>query len=78
MEWIASLIVGIITAGAALFGTISANKKTEALIQYRMDQLEKQVNKLLPLSERVALLERETKTLWKQIDEIRKEMSENE
>lgn len=77
MEWIASAIVGILTAGAALYGTLSANKKTEALIQYRMDQIEKQVNKLLPLSERVAILERDTKAIWKRIDEI-KEMIDNE
>lgn len=44
MEW-TSIIVAVITALGAFAGVYSANKKQTALISYRLEQLEKKVDK---------------------------------
>lgn len=59
-----SIIVALITAAGALIGTYLANRKAAALMEYRLEQLEKKVDKhnnlverMYHIEERVAVLE---------------------
>ena len=67
---IETLIVGVLslvgTLGGSLFGILAANKLTT----YRIEQLEKQVEKHNQVIERVVLLEQSTTTQWNRIDEL--------
>ena len=48
-----SIIVALITAAGALIGTYLANRKAAALMEYRLEQLEKKVDKHNNLVERM-------------------------
>lgn len=73
-------MVNIITAILALVGTVigslagimTANKLTV----YRIDELEKKVEKHNSVIERVALMERDNSTQWKRIDELKQDLDE--
>ncbi len=52
-----SLLVACIPAVASLIGVVSANKKTTALISYRLEQLEKKVDKHNHIVERMYSVE---------------------
>lgn len=52
-----SIIVALITAAGALFGTYLANRKAAALMEYRLEQLEKKVDKHNNLVERMYHIE---------------------
>lgn len=66
------VIVGVLslfgTLGGSLFGILAANKLTT----YRIEQLEKKVEKHNNVIERVAILEKSNDTQWERLDEIRK------
>ena len=68
------IIIALITGGLAIISNLliawSSNSKTI----YRIDQLEKKVEKHNNLVERVAILERDEATQWKQIDEIKNQL----
>ena len=67
-----TVIVGTLslvgTLGGSLFGILAANKLTT----YRIEQLEKKVEKHNNVIERMAILEKSTETQWGRLDEIRK------
>lgn len=67
-----TVIVGALslvgTLGGSLFGILAANKLTT----YRIEQLEKKVEKHNNVIERVAILEKSNDTQWERLDEIRK------
>lgn len=73
-------MVNIITAILALVGTVigsiagimTANKLTV----YRIEELEKKVEKHNSVIERVALMERDNSTQWKRIDELKQDLDE--
>ena len=73
---IETVIVGVLsligTLGGSLFGILAANK----LVTYRIEQLEKQVEKHNQVIERVVLLEQSTKTQWNKLDELAKVVEE--
>ena len=52
-----SIIVALITAAGALFGTYLANRKTQALIEYRLGQVEKKLDKHNHFDDRINQLE---------------------
>ena len=52
----------------------SVNNKANALMNFRIDELTKKVEKHNNVVERMALQERETKAIWKRIDEIKEEL----
>ena len=65
MDW-SAIVVGVLTVVGALVGTYFSNRKSQALVEYRLEQLEKKVdlhNKVVErtfrLEEAVALLETE-------------------
>jgi hypothetical protein len=59
------IIVGIVTAVASLLGVYASNRKSAALISYRMEQLEKKVEKHNNVIERVYRLETKVEELEK-------------
>ncbi len=67
-----AVITALITGGLALLGTLAgsyfANRRSAALIAYRLEELEKKVNKLNNLVERMYNLEERTEI---QEDKIR-------
>ena len=62
-----SIIVALITGGLALLGTYISNKRASALMAYRLEQLEKKVEKHNSIVERTYRLEG-------CVDEIQKHM----
>ena len=52
-----SVLVALITALGALLGTYLANKKTQALIEYRLGQVEKKLDKHNHFDDRINQLE---------------------
>lgn len=48
--------------------------KANALMDYRIDELTKKVEKHNNVVERMALQEQQTKTMWKKIDDIQEEL----
>ena len=52
-----SIVVALITAAGALIGTYIANRKAAALMEYRLEQLEKKVAKHNNLVERMYHIE---------------------
>ena len=65
-----SIIVALITDGLALLGTYISNKRASALMAYRLEQLEKKVEKHNSIVERTYRLEG-------CVDEIQKHMEGN-
>ena len=55
-----SIVVALITAAGALIGTYIANRKAAALMEYRLEQLEKKVDKHNNLVERMYAVEERT------------------
>ena len=58
-------LIGTLTG--SVIGILTANK----LVVYRIEQLEKTVNKHNTIIERVLLLEQDNKVQWKRIDELK-------
>lgn len=54
--------------------TKDQHDKTIALIEYRLDELTKKVEKHNNLVERFAMLEQSVNTAWQRIDEIKTEL----
>ena len=71
---IATIISSIISGLVALFVASIQHSKTSALMAYRLDQLEKKMDKHNQLIERVTILERDNKTVWNRIDELREDI----
>ena len=64
MAW-DNIIVALITAGGAFMGTYYANKKQTNLMAYRLQELEKKVEKHNNVVERLIRLEQQVSTLMK-------------
>lgn len=56
MDW-TGIIVGVLTLIGALCGTYFANRKSTALISYRLEQLEKEVREHNNFARRMPVLE---------------------
>lgn len=65
------IIVAILAFFGTVLGSYFSNSKTTALISYRLEQLEEKVNKHNNVVERMAIVERDLKTAWKNIDELK-------
>ena len=67
------IIVAVISLIGTLFGTFAGILTSTKLSNDRIDQLEKKVEKHNSVIERTAILERDMKTVWHEIDEIKQE-----
>ncbi len=63
-----TILVALVTGGLALAGTFLSNRKSAALIAYRLEQLEKKVNLHNQVIERTYRLERESAVRAEQIE----------
>ena len=79
MNWIADIIIGVLDMAGTLGGAYFANKKSTALIAYRLEQLEKKVDKhnqvierTYALEEKTGLLEERVKVANHRIDDLEK------
>lgn len=68
---IVTLITGFLSLCGTLAGAYYANRRSSALIAYRLEQLEKKVNLHNQVIERTYKLERDTAVLMTEIDDIK-------
>ena len=62
-----SIIVGVLALAGTLVGSLISNNKTQALVTYRLQQLEDKVNKHNNLVERMYNLEEKQMVMEEQI-----------
>lgn len=72
MDW-STIIPTVVTAAAALAGTYFSNRRQTALMDYRLEQLEKKVDKHNQVIERTYELEKNTAVMKERIDELEKQ-----
>lgn len=65
------IIVAILALCGTLIGSIAGIMTANRLTVYRIEELEKKVDKHNQVVERVALLEADNSTQWKRIDELK-------
>lgn len=85
MNWIADIVIGVLALIGTLGGAYFANRKSSALIAYRLEQLEKKVDKhnnvverTYALEEKTSLLEERVKVANHRIDDLEKSEREGE
>lgn len=85
MNWVADIIIGVLALIGTLGGAYFANRKSSALIAYRLEQLEKKVDKhnnvierTYALEEKTSLLEERVKVANHRIDDLEKSEREGE
>ena len=66
-----AIVVAVITGLFSLLGVYIANKKSQALIAYRLEQLEKKVDKHNNLVERTYILEGEVNELVHDVRDLK-------
>jgi len=66
------IIVAILALCGTLFGSIAGIMTANKLTMYRIEELEKKVDKHNQVVERVALLEADNKVQWTRFDELKK------
>ncbi len=69
-----TIIVAALSLLGTLVGSFMANSKGTALIAYRLEELEKKVQKHNNLVERMAILERDVKQLGAEVSEDEKQI----
>ena len=76
-----TIVVALITGGLALLGTYLSNRKSAALVAYRLEQLEDKVNKhnnvierTYKLEERTELQEEKIKVANHRIDDLERKV----
>lgn len=67
MNWIADVIIAVLGTLGALGGAYFANRRSSALIAYRLEQLEKKVDKHNQVVERTYALEEKTNLLEERV-----------
>lgn len=70
------IIVAILSLVGTLLGTFTGIMTSTKLTNYRIEQLEKKVEKHNSVVERTAVIEKDLKSLWHIIDEINDELRE--
>ena len=73
-----TIIVAAISLLGTLAGSYFANSKTGALLSYRLEQLERKVEKHNSVVERTFQLENNVQTAFSRIDEIREALHEHQ
>ncbi len=67
MNWIADIIIAALALAGTLGGAYFANRRSSALIAYRIQQLEQKVDKHNSVIERTYALEKQTELLEERI-----------
>ena len=71
MNWIA-LAASVVTALLSFLGVYLSNRKSAALVEYRLEQLEKKVDKHNKVIERTYELEKKSAVLETEIEDMKK------
>lgn len=71
-EILIACVGGIVTGIPTIVATVMSNRKTSALTIYRIEQLEKKVEKHNSVVERTGILETEVKDIKEDINELKK------
>ena len=69
-----ALVSGLCVAVPSVITNVMSNNKANALMNYRIDELTKKVEKHNNVVERMALQEQETKSLWKEVNKIQNKL----
>lgn len=70
------IIVGLLSLGGTLIGTFGGIMTSAKLTAYRIEQLEKKVDKHNNFAERIPVIENNLKSVWHNINEIKEEIRE--
>ena len=70
------VIVSLISLAGTLFGSIAGIMTANKLTTYRVEELEKKVDKFNNLVERTFMLEQSTARQWDRIDELKTDIAE--
>lgn len=70
------IIVGCLSLAGTLIGSIAGILTANKLTVYRINELEKKVDKHNTVIERVTILEQSDKAQWRRIDEMHEDMKE--
>lgn len=73
MDW-ATIIVGVLAFIGTLVGAYCSNNKTVTLVTYRLQELEKKVQKHNNVVERMSVAENEIKAIKKEIEKVEVEV----
>ena len=68
------IIIGLMSAGGTLVGTFAGILTSSKLTNYRIGQLEKKVEKHNSVMERTALVEKDLKSVWHNIGELKEDI----
>ena len=71
---IKDILLVIIPLAGTLIGSISGIMTATRMTTYRIDQLEKKVDKHNAVQDRVTILEQSDKAQWKRVDEIKEDV----
>ena len=63
--------VALLSLVGTLIGAFSGIMISNRLVNYRIEQLEKKVDRHNGVVERIAILERDVKSVWREIDELK-------
>ncbi|MDL2205375.1 hypothetical protein LJC33_00505 [Eubacteriales bacterium OttesenSCG-928-N13] len=66
-----TMIVGLLSLAGTLVGSIGGILMANKLTNFRIEQLEKTVEKHNSIVERTVVLERDLKSAWREIDELK-------
>lgn len=69
-----AIVSGLCVGVPSVLATLVSNNKNQALMNYRIDELTKKVEKHNSVVERMALQEKETKVIWHEISEIKEKI----
>ena len=69
---VTAIISGLCVAIPSVIATMSSNNKSNALMNYRIDELTKEVEKHNSVVERMAVVENSLKSAHHRIDEFKK------
>ena len=69
---VTAIISGLCVAIPSVIATMSSNNKSNALMNYRTDELTKEVEKHNSVVERMAVVENSLKSAHHRIDELKK------
>ena len=71
-----TITIAIITSASSLIVAIVSVVMNNRILGYKVDELKKQVEKHNQVVEKVAILQQETSTQSKQLDELRKDVED--
>ena len=71
---VTTILTILIPLAGTLIGSIAGIMTATRLTTYRIDQLEKKVDKHNDVIERVAILEKDDSVQWKRIDELKNDV----